>query len=150
MPGGAPTLTFGIIKPDAFDRRDAILRDIVDEEFEIVWVLQRTLTRAQVEEFYAEHAGKPFFDGLVSHMTSGPSLGMVLRQDVHSDADSDAQPDAIRMFRESLGDTNPTKAEAYTLRGRYGSTMTRNALHGSDTPEAVVRETALWTSFPTA
>ncbi|AIJ07490.1 Nucleoside diphosphate kinase [Edwardsiella anguillarum ET080813] len=93
------------------------------------------LTREQAEGFYAEHRGRPFFDGLVTFMTSGPIMVQVLEGN-----------DAVRRNREIMGATNPENALAGTLRADYADSLTENAVHGSDSPASAEREIAYFFS----
>ena len=93
------------------------------------------LTSEQAAGFYAEHQGKPFYDGLVGFMTSGPVMVQVLEGE-----------DAIRRHREIMGATNPKEALAGTLRACYAESIDRNAVHGSDAPASAAREIAYFFS----
>ena len=92
-------------------------------------------TREQFEAFYAEHKGKPFYEGLLEFMTSGPIVVQVLEAE-----------DAIQRYRTLMGKTDPAEADEGTLRKLYAESKTRNAVHGSDSPESASREIALWFS----
>lgn len=126
--------TFAIIKPDAVLAKNSgkIIDRIESEDFEIVAMKKETLTQKQAEEFYAEHKGKKFFAELVSFMTSGPVVLMVLSKE-----------NAIKAWRELMGSTNPEQAAPETLRKLYGASMSTNAVHGSDAPESAAREIKL-------
>lgn len=119
-------LTFGIIKPDAMAKRKqgAILQHTLDHGFEIVALRQLTLTREQAEGFYAIHRDKPFFETLCRFMTSGPVVVMALRRE-----------NAVQEWRNTIGATNPAAAAEGTIRRLYGSSVTENATHGSDSEE---------------
>ncbi|MNK56622.1 Nucleoside diphosphate kinase [compost metagenome] len=93
------------------------------------------LSSEQAAGFYAEHQGKPFYDGLVAFMTSGPVMVQVLEGE-----------DAIRRHREIMGATNPKEALAGTLRSCYAESIDRNAVHGSDAPASAAREIAYFFS----
>ncbi len=118
--------TLAIIKPDAMEKRQqgAILQRILDEGFEILAMRQLRLTRAEAEGFYAVHRGKPFFDGLCAFMSRGPVTVLAL-----------AREDAVQRWREVIGATNPAQAAAGTLRRLHASSLTENAVHGSDSEE---------------
>ena len=88
---------------------------------------------ARAKKHYAEHEGKPFFDGLVEYITSAPIVAMVVEGS-----------DAIEGCRASIGATNPIKAGPGTIRGDYGQTIGRNLVHGSDSAESAAREIAIW------
>ena len=87
------------------------------------------LTREKCEAFYAEHAGKPFFEGLVEFMSSGPTMLLGLSGE-----------GAIAKARDLMGDTNPEKAAPGTIRADFADNMTENAAHGSDSPASAERE----------
>ncbi len=118
--------TLGIIKPDAVAAGHAgeILTTIHAEGFRVVAMRMVKLDRRQAEGFYGVHRGKPFFDGLVSFMTEGPIIVLALERE-----------DAIRKWREVMGATNPANAAEGTVRKRFGTSIERNAVHGSDAPE---------------
>jgi nucleoside-diphosphate kinase len=123
--------TLNIIKPNAV-RKNAIGKVIQTFEsngLEVVALRMETLTREKAEGFYAEHLGKPFFDGLIAFMTSGPAVAMALRGE-----------NAIARVRELMGNTNPEKAAPGTLRAELADNMTENAVHGSDSPQSAARE----------
>jgi len=90
----------------------------------LVW-----LTRKQAEEFYAVHKGKPFFEALVEHVTSGPILAMVV-----------SGPDAIKVVRSLVGKTNPFEASPGTIRGDFGLDLTKNVVHASDSQQNAEKE----------
>jgi nucleoside-diphosphate kinase len=117
--------TFAIIKPDAVERRLAgkILSRIEDAGFTIRGMRMQHLTKKEAEGFYAVHRERPFFGGLTDFMSSGPVIVMTLEA-----------PDAIRKWRTLMGATDPAKADAGTLRKEFGSSIERNATHGSDAP----------------
>ncbi len=118
--------TLGIIKPDAVAAGHAgeILTTIEREGFRILAMRMVRLTPGQAEGFYAVHRGKPFFQGLVKFMTEGPVIVMALERD-----------DAIRKWREVMGATNPANAAEGTIRKRFGASIERNTVHGSDAPD---------------
>ena len=126
--------TLSIIKPDAVNAGNAgkIIADI-EKEFHIVAMRKLRLTREQAAAFYAVHAGKPFYDGLVEFMASGPIIVMCLEAE-----------DVIVRYRKLMGATNPEKAEEGTLRKKYAQSMSRNAVHGSDAPETAAVEVAFF------
>jgi nucleoside-diphosphate kinase len=131
--------TLCIIKPDAVSRKHQaqILQRIIDEQFEIATLRLAQLSRSVVEGFYAIHRERPFFGELVDYMTSGPVLLCALRR-----------KDAVAHWRKVIGATDPRKADAGTLRRQFGSDLTSNAVHGSDSAENGLRETAYF--FPGA
>ena len=123
--------TLSIIKPDA------VAGNVIGElitRFEraglrVIAARMVHMTREQAEGFYAVHRERPFFNDLVSFMTSGPVLVQVLEGE-----------DAIRKNREIMGETNPKEAAAGTLRHDYAESIDANAVHGSDSPETAQRE----------
>jgi nucleoside-diphosphate kinase len=123
--------TFAIIKPDAVEGRLAgkILSRIEDAGFTIRGMRMQHLTKKEAEGFYAVHRERPFFGGLTEFMSSGPVVVMALEA-----------PDAIRKWRNLMGATDPAKAEGGTLRKEFGSSIERNATHGSDAPETAAFE----------
>jgi nucleoside-diphosphate kinase len=131
-------LTFANLKPDCVQRKltGKAIEFIENHGFEIVRMRKTYLTRKQAEEFYAAHKGKPFFEKLLEMMTSGPCIPMVLRKE-----------NAIEDFRKVIGNTDPTKAEKGTLRHLYGTNVTYNTVHGSDSPESVLREMTFFFPF---
>ncbi|MFP1920737.1 nucleoside-diphosphate kinase [Lonsdalea quercina] len=129
--------TFSIIKPNAVAKNviGAIYNRFESAGFKIVAAKMLHLTREQAEGFYAEHKGKPFFDGLVTFMTSGPIVIQVLEGE-----------NAVQRHRDLMGATNPENALAGTLRADYADSLTENAVHGSDSPASAEREIAYFFS----
>lgn len=125
--------TFAIIKPDAVERRLAgkILARIEDAGFTVRGMRLHHLTKREAEGFYAVHRERPFFGGLTDFMSSGPCVLMALEA-----------PDAIRKWRTLMGATDPAKADPGTLRKEFGSSIERNATHGSDAPDTAAFEIA--------
>jgi nucleoside-diphosphate kinase len=123
--------TFAIIKPDAFaaGHTGAILQRIEQAGFQIRAMRLVRLTRTEAEGFYAVHRDKPFFGQLTDFMASGPAVVLALEA-----------PDAIRKWRTLMGATNPEKADAGTLRKDFGTSIERNATHGSDAPDTAAFE----------
>jgi len=123
--------TFAIVKPDAVERRlvGQILARIEQAGFTIRAMRLQHLTKREAEGFYAVHRERPFFGGLTNFMSSGPSLLLALEA-----------PDAIAKWRALMGATDPGKADAGTLRKDFGSSIERNATHGSDAPETAAFE----------
>ncbi len=123
--------TLSIIKPDA------IAKNIIGEIYtrfergglKVVAARMMYLSRDKAEHFYAVHKGKPFFNGLVTFMTSGPILVQVLEG-----------PDAIARNREIMGATDPKDAAAGTIRFDFAESKQRNSVHGSDAPETARQE----------
>ncbi|CDG47334.1 nucleoside-diphosphate kinase [Serratia symbiotica] len=125
--------TFSIIKPNAVANNDigAIYARFERAGFKIIASKMLRLTREQAEGFYAEHKGRPFFDGLVEFMTSGPIMVQVLEAE-----------NAVQRNRDIMGATNPDNSLAGTLRADYADSFTANAVHGSDAIESAQREIA--------
>jgi len=131
--------TFSAIKPDAVAAGQAgeILAMIQKAGFKIVTMRQTRLTEGQARGFYAVHAQRPFFEGLVKFMTEGPIVVMALERE-----------NAIAGLREVMGATNPANAAEGTIRKRFATNIERNCIHGSDAPETA--ETELRFFFSTA
>ncbi|KAI8823656.1 nucleoside diphosphate kinase [Fimicolochytrium jonesii] len=128
--------TCALIKPDAFasGKRDEIVQRIRDAGFKIVAEKEVELTRAQAEEFYKEHLGQGFYEDLVRWMSTPdlPIYAMVLEKDA-----------AITAWRELAGPTNSNKAREVapnSIRAIYGKDGSKNAVHGSDSPQSAERE----------
>jgi nucleoside-diphosphate kinase len=123
--------TLAIIKPDAVAKRVAgrILQRIEEAGFQIRAMRLIHLTKAEAEGFYAVHRERPFYRSLTSFMSEGPVIVMALQS-----------PDAIKKWRALMGPTDPGKAETGTIRRDFGSTIERNATHGSDAPETAAFE----------
>jgi nucleoside-diphosphate kinase len=118
--------TFSIIKPDAVAAGNAggILDHLIKGGLRPVAMKMARLTRAQAEGFYAVHRQRPFFADLVSFMTSGPVILMVLEGE-----------NAIARNRELMGATDSKKAAPGTIRQKFGTDIEKNAVHGSDAEE---------------
>ncbi|MFZ2287083.1 MAG: nucleoside-diphosphate kinase [Bacteroidales bacterium] len=130
-------ITFSIIKPDAMASNNAgkIFARINEAGFKIAALKLLHINRQQAEEFYAVHRERPFFPGLVEFMSSGPVIVMVLRHD-----------NAVDEFRSLIGSTDPTKADQGTIRAAFGTSVQKNAVHGSDSPENALREAGFFFS----
>lgn len=118
--------TLGVIKPDALEKGviGEILKRAEEANLKMVSCKMAKLDKKHAEGFYAVHKGKPFFDSLVTFMTSGPVLIFVLEGE-----------NAINMWRKVMGVTNPEDAVDGTIRKDFGSSIERNAVHGSDAPD---------------
>jgi nucleoside-diphosphate kinase len=129
--------TFAMIKPDGVRRRlvGELVSRIEAKGYDIVALKQMTIPREMAETHYGEHAGKPFFAGLVDFITSGPVVAMVLEGE-----------NAIAGWRAMMGATNPADAAPGTVRGDFATTIDENVAHGSDAPETATREIGLF--FP--
>jgi len=122
-------------------KADAVVRGLVGEvlaRFErrgyvILGLKMLRVSDAQAKEHYAEHEGKPFFQGLVDYITATPIVAMVIEGE-----------DAIEGCRTTIGATNPIKANPGSIRGDFGQTIGRNLVHGSDSVESGKREAAIF------
>lgn len=129
--------TYSMLKPDAVRNRhvgDIIARieraGLVIERMELANVMP-----AQAAANYAEHEGKPFYDGLISYITSGPVVKMIVSGE-----------GAVKKMRTLMGATNPADAAPGTIRGDFGLIMDENVIHGSDSVESAEREMKIFFS----
>jgi len=131
----AGTQTLGIVKPDAVagGKLGAILAHLEREGYRIRAARLTRLTRPQAEAFYEVHRGRPFYEELVSFMSSGPCLPVALEK-----------ANAVAAFRVTIGATDPAEAAPGTIRKLYAESKGRNAVHGSDTDENAAREIAFF------
>ena len=115
--------TFTILKPDTVKAGNsgAVIERLEAAGFTIRGMKRLHLTKSQAEGFYSVHKERPFFGDLVKFMTEGPVIAMVLESD-----------DAIIKLRKVMGATDPAKADADTIRKKFGTNIERNAIHGSD------------------
>jgi len=129
--------TLILVKPDAFARNltGEIIARFERKGLRLVALALRTMTRDLAAQHYAEHEGKPFYEELVSFITSGPLVAMVLEGD-----------EAVRAARQVIGATDPLQATTGSIRGDYAVAVAQNMVHGSDAPESAVREVSLF--FP--
>jgi nucleoside-diphosphate kinase len=127
--------TMAAIKPDAMEKGiiGEICSRIEDANLKIVGMKMMKLNQQRAEGFYAVHKGKPFFDSLVKFMTSGPCVVMVLEGE-----------GAIAKWRNAMGATNPEDATEGTIRRDFGTTIERNAVHGSDAPDTAKFEVSFF------
>ena len=123
--------TLSIIKPDGVQKNliGEIYRRFESAGLEIVAAKMLHLDKSQAEGFYAVHSERPFFNDLVSYMTSGPVMVQVLQGD-----------GAIDKNRELMGATNPADAAAGTIRADYAASIEENVVHGSDGPDTAAQE----------
>jgi nucleoside-diphosphate kinase len=130
-----PERTFVLLKPDAVQR--ALVGEIVGRfegrGLKIVAMKVVRVSRSLGETYYAEHKGKPFFEPLMSYITAGPVVAMVLEGD-----------GAVAAVRRMMGKTNSAEAEPGTIRGDLALTIGRNLIHGSDSLESAKREIPLF------
>jgi nucleoside-diphosphate kinase len=129
--------TLILVKPDAFERglTGEVISRFERKGLKLVALKQMQADEAIANEHYAEHSEKPFFGELVSFITGGPLVAMVLEG-----------PNAVKAARQLIGATDPVEADAGSIRGQFGTEVTFNLVHGSDSPESAARETGIW--FP--
>lgn len=129
--------TLSILKPDATERNltGKINTMIEGAGLKIIAQKKIRLSEEMAGAFYAEHKGKPFYNDLVSIMSSGPVVVQVLEGD-----------NAIALYRKVMGATNPANAEEGTIRKTFAISLDRNSAHGSDSPESAAREISFFFS----
>ena len=129
--------TLAIIKPDAVEARATgrILAHVEEEGFRIAALRSLRLSVEQARAFYAVHRERPFYDSLVSFMTSGPAVAVVLEGER-----------AVPRLREVVGATDPAEADEGTVRALYAESKERNAIHASDSDENAASEIAFFFS----
>lgn len=131
--------TFAMLKPDAIKEGlgSTIRHQLLEAGFRIVKERLVFATRGQLDEHYAHLVDKPFYESICAYMQSGPCYAMLLEA-----------PDAVTKLRSLVGDTDPSKADRTSIRGRYGRVGENgtiyNVIHASDSDEAVTREEAIW------
>jgi nucleoside-diphosphate kinase len=130
-------MTLAILKPDSVGAGNAgnILAHLQREGFTIRGLKMLRLTVAQAQAFYEVHKERPFYGSLVEFMTSGPVIPVALERD-----------DAVSHLRQVMGATDVSKAEEGTIRKAFGTSIERNAIHGSDSPENAAIELAFFFS----
>ena len=123
--------TLCIIKPDAVANNfvDKINEIIQSKGLSILKSVKTNISSEIARQFYAEHSDKPFFEELVDFITSGPAVVQILEGD-----------SCIINYRNLMGSTNPKEAEDGTIRKRFAESISKNAVHGSDSPESADRE----------
>ena len=123
--------TFAIIKPDAVaaGQQGEIITIIQKAGFHIVGMKMKRLSLIEAENFYGIHRERPFFQSLVTFMTEGPVVVLVLEA-----------PNAIKLWRDTMGATNPANAAEGTIRKLFAASIERNCVHGSDAPETAAVE----------
>lgn len=133
----AGNITFTIIKPDAVAQGfiGPILTKFYEGGFRIRAMKYMWINREQAEDFYAVHHGRPFFEGLVSFMSSGPIVACILEKE-----------NAVEDFRSFIGSTDPAAAHEGSIRKLFGSTIQKNAVHGSDCDENALIESSFFFS----
>ncbi|MDZ7706179.1 MAG: nucleoside-diphosphate kinase [Trueperaceae bacterium] len=127
--------TYAMVKPDGVKRGlvGEVVSRLENKGFKIVGMKLMQIPRELAETHYGEHKGKPFFEGLVSFITSGPVVAMVVEGE-----------NAIAEWRKMMGATNPKDADLGTIRGDYASTIDENVVHGSDAPATAEREIGIF------
>ena len=124
-----------MVKPDGVQR--GLVGEVVGRlerrGLKIVAMKMLWIDRDLAERHYQEHTGKPFFEPLISYITSGPVVAMVVEGD-----------SAIKVVRSMLGKTDPKEASPGTIRGDFALFTGRNVVHGSDSPESAKREISLF------
>lgn len=127
--------TFVAIKPDAVKRGliGRIIKRIENKGYKIIGLKMLQITTELAEKHYAEHVGKPFYNRLITYITSGPVIAMALQGD-----------NTVIGMRKLMGSTLPTDAEVGTLRADFAQTMEFNVVHGSDSVESAKREIDLY------
>ena len=118
--------TLSIIKPDAVERnlQDQIKQEFINNGFEITKEKKIHLSKEEAEKFYKVHESKPFYNDLCAYLSSGPIIAMILQKE-----------NAVIDNRKLMGATNPKDAEEGTLRKKYGISIDKNSVHGSDSNE---------------
>lgn len=121
--------TLSFVKPDAFSHAQEIVKIFSDNDLNIVKAKQLQLTQEQAAQFYAIHESRPFFNGLVEYVSSGPIYVMVLEGD-----------NAVEKTRLLVGATDPQKAAPGTIRALFGTSVQQNAIHASDSEASASNE----------
>ena len=118
--------TLSIIKPDAVERnlQDQIKQEFTNKGFEIIKEKKIHISKEEAERFYKVHESKPFYNDLCTYLSAGPIVVMNLQRE-----------NAVAENRKLMGATNPVDAEEGTLRKKYGISIDKNSVHGSDSPE---------------
>ena len=118
--------TLSIIKPDAVERNleNEIKKEFINKGFKIAKEKKIQLAKSEAEEFYKVHETKPFYNDLCAYLSSGPIVVMILEKE-----------GAVTANRELMGATDPKKAEEGTLRKKFGVSIDKNSVHGSDSVE---------------
>ena len=118
--------TLSIIKPDAVERNlDNDIKEIfIENNFKIIKDKKIQISKSEAEEFYKVHETKPFYNDLCSYLSSGPIVVMILEKE-----------NAVLSNRELMGATDPKKAGEGTIRKKYGISIDKNSVHGSDSVE---------------
>ncbi|MDO9353987.1 MAG: nucleoside-diphosphate kinase [Solirubrobacteraceae bacterium] len=131
--------TLILVKPDAFARglTGEIIRRFEAKGLKLVALNLTTLTEETAKAHYAEHSERPFFGELVTFITSGPLVSLVLEGDEHT----------VAAARQLIGATNPLESATGSIRGDFATQVGENMVHGSDSDESAAREIGIF--FPT-
>jgi|TARA_B100001540_G_C15321283_1_gene423750 nucleoside-diphosphate kinase len=123
--------TLSIIKPDAVERNlsQTIKQEFLKNNFKIINEKKIHITKEEAEKFYKIHETKPFYNDLCSYLSSGPIVVMILEKE-----------NAILDNRKLMGSTNPEEAVEGTIRKKYGISIDKNSVHGSDSAENAKKE----------
>ena len=127
--------TFFMIKPDGVQRNliGQIISRVESKGFNITKIKMMTISKELAEEHYGEHKDKPFFDDLVSFITSGPVVAMQVEGE-----------DVVLQVRNIMGATNPSESTPGSIRGDLATELDKNVVHGSDSDESAERELSLF------
>lgn len=120
-----------MLKPDSVSKGNIgkIIDKIIQDGFEIIAMKYTRLSTEDASKFYSIHSERPFFEDLISYMTSGPIVAAVLKKE-----------NAVEDFRKLIGATNPLEAEKGTIRNLFADSISENAIHGSDSDENAIIE----------
>ncbi len=123
--------TLSIIKPDAVERNlsEDIKKKFLENKLKIIKTKKIQITKDEASEFYKVHQSKPFYEKLCSYLSSGPIVVMILEGE-----------NAIQENRRIMGATDPKNAEEGTIRKKYGISIDKNSVHGSDSPDNAKKE----------
>ena len=124
-------ITFAIIKPDAVKKNNTglIYDRIIKSGFKIIGAKKKKITKDEANEFYSIHSDKPFYNDLTNFMSSGHSMVLALMKE-----------NAVEDWRKTIGATNPEEALEGTIRKDFATSLSENAVHGSDSNENAVKE----------
>jgi len=124
-----------LVKPDGVQRGlvGEVIARFERRGLRLVGAKFMQVSQELAKQHYAEHEGKPFYDGLISYITSAPVMAMVWEG-----------PNAVAAIRQTVGSTKPVESAPGTIRHDFALEVGRNLIHASDKPETGVRETALW------
>lgn len=127
--------TFLMVKPDGVQRRlvGEIIRRFEAKGFTLAALEMVKPTREQAEAHYGVHRGKPFFEGIVSFISSGPVIAMIWEGE-----------DVVSLARKMMGATKPADSTPGTIRGDFANSIEQNLIHGSDSPENAETEIGIW------